>query len=418
MPPIPFALDPLPAPHSFANTDPTKVVEFKPRGLQLPTPTSPKGQESIAEPNPGANTEGVEHAEEHAEGSESNAKLDWAEDAERTLPICRNQTPTPSGGEMVAEEVPEPTSEWDPEGWGRGWGEPEARKEEPAAEITEATVGAWTEEFGLAEGGWGTENAASNWDDPPKPAENDWGVVSSKSKNSKSSKKEKERPQKAPPVTSKPRSHDNGFRKGPVDKDRKGWGKGWKDEGLWDGKKGKKGGNFSPATSTAKPYSRTDTKSGPTKEKCRDQGAGPKDAFTFNRVAPSSSTAATPQGTKDQDGDVLDPDPLPELPPSVKDCPPELEDVLRRAVVTKSKMPGRPSVAALPESTISDKGMSWVNGGTSEATWDVDTPKVFSERKVQMDETNGWHPAYVKRSNSKASLQSGNQEESWPKLGK
>jgi hypothetical protein len=98
-----------------------------------------------------------------------------------------------------------------------------------------------------------------------------------KSKKSKSvSKKEKERSPKAPPFAPKRRSKDNGSRKGPVEKDRKEWGKG---EGLvlWDGKKGRKVVIPLSDDFTAKPYSRTDTKSGPTKENCRDQAAGPKD---------------------------------------------------------------------------------------------------------------------------------------------
>jgi len=448
---------------SFANLDPSKVVEFKPRGLQLLTPTSPQSQEIFAsapneepaastiEPvqdnaafetavdwgtvwngdgwstprsNPGANAEDRQ-PEESTEGNQSTAKFDWAEDAERTLsvsPLIRNISlpthPTVEGKAMIGNAA-----------------------EEPVTEIVEEVIDAWTAEYSLSGGGWsaGPEDTANGWDDPPKVAEptgdiswdippsnekwdskganeNDWGTVPWKGKKSKSLvKKTNPKTLKTPPLTPKPKDKDNGFHKGTVEKDRKTWGKGWKEERLvestnpWNGgKKGKNGGKPSSTPPAVKPF-------GPAKEKCRD--IGPKDAFTFNRVTPFSSSAA-PQSTRNHEEEP-DLDSLPELPPDLKakGYPPEFQKVLRQAIVPKCKMPDRPSVAPLPEDTNNDKGMNWVNG-TLEPGWNMDTPKEFSERKVQTDETNGWHPVLVKRSKSKTSPPTVNKVETWPKLGK
>lgn len=437
---------------SFANTDPSKVVEFKPRGLQLPTPTSPKSLESLSnapnedpaafpiepaqdntafeatagwenggwvtpESNPCTNTENKK-LEESAEGKESKAKLDWAEDADRNLPIY----PLSTGG-------------WDEP---KATGEIEA-SEEKHVEVTKDQVDAWA-----AENGWSMETT-NGWDDPPKVAkptgdihldthpgnakldtkyanENDWNTIP----KGKKSKWATEKSLKSPPLTPKPRNRDSGFHKGPAEKDQKTWRKGWETEGLAKSttplegsKKGKKGGKSSPTLPAAKPSAITNTKFGPTKEKV--QAAGSKDAFTFNRITPSP---ATPQGTRTEEEDILRPDPdsLPALPPDLKDAgySPEMELKLRQAVVSRRKMPNQPSVAPLLENTTNDKGTSWVNG-TLETGWNTDPSKVFSERKVdQMNEENGWHRVPVKRSDSKASSSPATEGkmEDWPKLGK
>jgi hypothetical protein len=491
---------------SFANTDPSKVVEFKPRGLQLLTPTSPQSQECFAsapnekpdadvmesvqdnaafettagwtnlsngdgwitpESNPGTNTKDKQ-PEEYTQGNESTVKFDWAEDVDRTFPISplswdispptRPTIDTEKGkGKVVTGNVAEQTSEWDWDagGWDStnniGWGEPktasepEAGKEEP--EVTKDMTEAWTAEFGISGGSWsaGTGNTADGcadgWDDPPKVAgptgdiswgitssnetwdtkganESDWNTIPLKGKKSKSAaKKEKEKPLNSPPLTPKPKDKGNGFHKGQVEKDRNAWGKGWKEEESttrWNsGKKGKKGGKPPPTPPPAK--SRAITKTVPAKEK----RTGPKEVFSFNLVTPPSSSAAPPQDTRGHEEGEPDLDSLPELPPSLKaeGYPLEIEKILRQAVVPKGNLPDRPSVAPLPKNADIDKGENWVNG-TLDTGWNTDTPKDFSERKVQMDETSGWHPARVKRSNSKASPQMANKVESWPKLGK
>ncbi len=438
---------------SFANTDPSKVVEFKPKGLQLLTPTSPQSRESFAsvpeepsastiesaqdnaafgtsadwtnldsgdwritpESNPGTNTWG-KPPEEHNEENGLTAKFDWAEDVERTFPI----------------DAAWPTSEWDRESPGT----PEASKQQPAAQITKDIVDEWVAENTLGGGGWFVGDTASGWDDPPTgddcwgipPSnatrdtnganENDWNTVPLKGKKVNPVAK------KFPP-TPKPKDKDHRPHKGPVEKDRKASWRGGKEEELiwsttaWNNtKKGKKG-DKPPPTPAAKPFANTSTKMRPAKEKRRDQATGPKDVFTVNRVTPSSSSAATPQNTrKDQDEDP-DPDSLPELPPDLKakNYPPEFEMTLRQGIVPKCKMPDRPSVALLPENTNIDKGMNWVNN-KFKTVRNMDTPKGFSERKVQMEETNGWHPTIVKRSNSRASPPTEIKVESWPKLGK
>ena len=471
---------------SFANMDPSKVVEFKPRGLQLPTPTSPKSQESLynapnedpaaspvgsaqdnaafevtagwanvsngdgsltPESNPGTNTEGKK-LEEYTEGNELNARIDWADDADQNLPICPlNWNDTPPTVDTQKGKGKAVTTEWDWEPSGPGGpkatGELEASKEEPVVEITKDAEDAWTAEYGLGGGGsWfvGTDNAANGWDDPPKvakptgdtywgtPPGNDerdtaganWNTVPSKGK--KSTKwGAQEKSSKFPPLTPKPKYKDNGFHKGPAEKDRKASGKGgWREEVPRDGgKKGKKGGKSSPTLPAAKPSVTTNTKFGSTNSKGRGQAAGPKDAFTFTRI---TASAATPQSTRiDKEEDILEPDPdsLPELPPDLKDVgySPEMEKILRQAIVPKSKMPSRPSVAPIPENTTNDKGTSWVNGTLPTGY----PPKTFPERKgFQMDEESGWHHARVKRSNSKASSSTAteNKEEDWPALGK
>ena len=443
---------------SFANTDPSKVVEFKPKGLQLLTPTSPQSREGFAsgpseEPaasttesaqdnaafgtsadwtnlenrdgritpktNPGTNTWG-EPLEGHPEENELTAKFDWAEDVERTFP----------GAAW-------PTSEWDQEVPGT----PEASKQKPAAEIPKDIVDDWVATNTLGGGSWFVEDTASGWDDPPKVAEptgdNSWGITpinATRDANGANEsdwntvplkgKKLNSVAKKSPPLTPKPKDKDHRPHKGPVEKDRKTSWRSGKEEGLngstaaWNGfKKGKKGDKPLPAPA-AKPFANPSTKVRPAKEKRRDQATGPKDLFTVNRVTPSSSSATTPQNTrKDQDEDP-DPDSLPELPPELKakNFPPDFEKTLRQAVVPKRKMPDQPSVALLPDLANIDKGMTWVNGGIK-TEQNMDTPKSFSERKVQVDETNGWHPSLVKRSSSKASPPTENKVERWPKLG-
>ena len=470
-PPMPYGFSQPQAPYpaktqeqpkqtmSFANTDPSKVVEFKPKGLQLPTPTSPQSRESFAsvpieEPpastmesaqdtavswtsadwtnlengdgritpksTPGTNTWG-EPLEEHTEENGPAAKFDWAEDVERTIPI----------------DAAWPTSEWDQESPGT----PEASKQKPAAEIPKETVDHWVAENALGGGSWFVEDTASGWDDPPKVAEpkrdyfwgttpsnatrdandaneNDWSTAPLKGKKLNSV------PKKSPPLTPKPKDKDHKPHKGPVEKDRKTSWRSGKEEGLngstaaWSGfKKGKKGDKPLP-TPAAKPFANPSTKMRPAKEKRRDQATGPKDVFTVNRVTPSPSSATTPQNTRKDEDEDPDPDSLPELPPDLKakNYPPEFENTLRQAVVPKRKMPDRPSVALLPDLANIDKGMNWVNGNIKTER-NVDTPKDFAERKVQVDETNGWHPSLVKRSNSKTSPPTENKVERWPKLG-
>ena len=454
--PYPAKTQERPKQNPFANTDPSKIVEFKPMGLQLPTPTSPQSRESFAgvpneEPaastiesaqdnialetsvdwtnpsngggwaNPESNPDTIfwgEQLEEDTEGNGLTARFDWAEDTERTFPI-----PQPS------EDI------------NTAWPAPEASMQEPAAEITKDMVDDWVADNALVGGSWSVEDNASGWDDPPKVAESagdigwgftpsnatrdtnganedDWNTIPSKQKKSKPVAK------KSPPLTPKPKDRDIWPRKGPVEKDRKAWGRGGKEEEFgWstgarnNAKKGKKGDKPPPAPAT-KPFANTNTKVRPAKEKRQDQATGPKDAFTFNRVTSSSSSVATLQDTrKDQDEDP-DLDSLPELPPELKakNYPPEFEITLRQAVVPKVKIPDRPSVAPLPENTNIDKGMNWVNGKLKTVR-NTDTPKGFSERKVQMDDTNGWHPALVKRSNGKASPPNEDKIERWPKLG-
>lgn len=502
--PPPFGFVPSPAPYghplpystkeqehakntsSFANTDPSKVVEFRPRGLQLPTPTSPKNQESLynapnedpavypvestqgnaatagwenvsngdgwftPESNPGINTKDKK-LEEYAEGKESEAKLDWAEDADRYLPISPlswNDAPPTVGlqkgkGKAVTEKAAKPTAEWDsePPGGYCSWDEPNAiaeseANEEKPVEVTKDMTDAWTAEYGWS---MGTDDAATGWDNPPKVSywdtppgnekcdagganEDNWNPVHSKGKKASASK---EKSPRSPPPTPKPKNKDKGFYKGPAEKDRKTWGNGWKEEGIiksttpWDGnKKGKKGGKPLPKLTTAKPAAITDKKIGPMKEKGWGQAAGPKDAFTFNRI---TSSAATPQITKsDQEEDILKPDPdsLPELPPDLKDAgySPEMEMKLRQAVVPKRKMPNRPSVAPLPENTTSDKGTSWVNG-TLETGWNTEPLMAISKHKdVQKNDTNGWDSARVKHKAS-SSTATEDKMKDWPKLG-
>jgi len=184
----------------------------------------------------------------------------------------------------------------------------------------------------------------------------------------------------------------------------------------WD-KNGKKGDKPSFKSSAI-----TSTKFGSTKGKGRDQVAAPKDPFTFTRI---SQSTATPQSTQiEQEEDILKPDPksLPELPPGLK-CEgysTEMEMKLRQAVVITGKMPNRPSIAAIPENTPNDPGMGWVNNTLAEGC-NMDPRKVFSECKVvPTDEENGWHPARVQRSNSKASSSTATEKKKgdWPKLGK
>ena len=422
-------------------------------GLQLPTPTSPQSRENFAsvpseEPaastiesaqdnmaietcvdwtNPESNSDNIGWGDqlEDTEGDGLTGRFDWAEDTERTFPI-----PQPSGDINTAWT----TSEWGQESPRT----PEASEQEPAAEITKNMVDDWMAENPLSGGSWSVEDTASGWDDPPKVAkpagdtswgitpsnatwdtkganENDWNSVPSKQKQMKALAK------KSPPLTPKPKDRDNWPRKGPVEKDRKAWGKGGKEEEFgWSTgarnniKKGKKGDKPPPAPA-AKPFANTSTKVRPAKEK---QATGPKHAFTFNRVTSSSSSVATPQDTRKHQDEDPDLDSLPELPPDLKakNYPPEFEMTLRQAVVPKIKLPDLPSVAPLPESTNIDKGMNWVNGKLK-TVQNTDTPKGFSERKVQMDDTNGWHPALVKRSNGKASPPKEDKTERWPKLG-
>jgi len=324
------------------------------------------------------------------QGKEATVKFDWAEDAEKNLPISP------------------------------------VTKEEPAAEVTKDMLDAWTAEHGLGGGTWGTDNTANGldgWEDPPKVTEptrdvswdittsdnkwgskthnDDWNTVTPKGKQSKSAAKKEKGKEKY--FASPPKDKENGFHKGPAEKDRKVWGKGWKEEGLIGNRKGKKGGKSAPTPPPppppAKPCASTSTKFGPAKEK---QAAGPKTAFTFNRIEPAP--AATPLSTKkrwDEDGEP-DPDSFPELPPGVKDkVPVELQNILRQAVVPKGKMLAQPSVAPLPENTLGDKGMHWVNGTLDT----VDTPKVFSEHKAQTND--------AKQSSGKASPNMGD----WPELG-
>lgn len=210
---------------TFANTDPSKVVEFKPKGLQLLTPTSPQSRESFAgapdedaavstiestqdnaafettvdwtshltdlsngdgwitpESNPGTNT-GDKQLENHIEGNESTTKFDWAEDADATLPIyplnlsppTRPTVDTEKGkGKAVTGNTAEPISQWD---W-ESPSTPEASKQEPAAEITKDIADNWMAENGLSSGSWdvGIESTANGWDDPPKVAEPTGGI--------------------------------------------------------------------------------------------------------------------------------------------------------------------------------------------------------------------------------------------------
>jgi hypothetical protein len=466
--PAEFQEQPKQSTSSFANTDPSKVAEFKPKGLpglQLLTPTSPQSRESFAsapnedpvasaidsaqgtaafettaswtvcqtnlsngdgwitpESNLGINTEDKQ-PEEPTEGNESTSKFDWAEDADRTLSISPLNTT-------------EPTSEWD-------W---EASKQEPAPEVTEDIANGWIAEHGLSGGGsWfvGTESTASGWDDPPKVAEptgdmcssispsnetwganganeNHWNTVPSKGKQVTSvAKKEKEKPFNSPPLTPKPKYKDNRFHKGPLEKD---W-RGGKEEGLtrttaWNSaKKGKKG-DKPPPTHAAKPFANPSTKFGPAKEKRRDQATGPKDAFIYKRTTWPSSSATTLRSATEDQVEGPGPTPLPDLPADLKveGYPADFITTLRQGVVPKVKVPGLPSIAAVPESTNSDVGMNWVNG-KHRMELNTDTPKDFSERKVQMDETNGWHPDLVKRSKSKTSPTE-EKVNDWPKLGK
>ena len=425
-------------------------------GIQLLTPTSPQNRESFAgvpseEPaastiestqyntaletsvdwtnplngggwtNPESNPATIvwgEQLEEDPEGNGLTEKFDWAEDTERTFPI-----PQPNGDIDTA------------------WPTPEASKQEPAAEITKDMADEWMADNPLVGGSWSVENTASGWDDPPKVAEPAgdicWGITPSKATrdtnganeddwNTVPSKQNKLKPvaKKSPPLTPKPKDRDNWPRKGPVEKDRKAWGRGKEEEFGWSTgarngvKKGKKG-DKPPPTHVAKPFANTSTKIRPAKEKRQDQAPGPKDAFTFNRVTSSSSSVVTLQDTRNHQDEEPDLDSLPELPPDLKaeNYPPEFEMVLRQAVVPKCNIPDLPSVAPLPENTDIDKGMNWVNGKVKTVR-NTDTPKGFSERKVQMDDTNGWHPALVKRSNGKASPPNEDKTERWPKLGK
>ena len=493
-PPVPYGYSQPQAPYpakiqeqpksSFANTDPNKVVEFVPKGLQLPTPTSPQSRESLAsvpnedpaastidsvqdsavfestaswtdhgtnlsndgwitpESNPGTNT-GDKQPEEPTEGNESTAKFDWAEEADRFLPISPlswNTSPpthltvdTKKGkGQAMTGNTAEPTSQWD-------WEYPstsDASKQEPAADITEDIADSWMAEHGLSGGSWfvGTDSTANGWDDPPKVAEpagdicldippssearganganeDDWNTVPLKGKMWK---KEKEKPFKSPPFTPKPKYKDNGYNKGPVERDWRAPRRGGKEEGntaTWNSAKQGKKGDKPPPTPATKPFANNSTKNGPAKEKRRDQATGPKDVFTYKRSSSSTATLQSTMKHQDEDPDLSE---LPELPPDLKaqDYPIDFQNTLRQAIVTKCKMPDRPSVAPLPESTNSDEGMNWVNGKHS-AGRNIHTPKDFSERKVQMDETTGW----VKRSKSKTSP-TGNKVENWPKLGK
>ena len=415
---------------SFADTDPSKVVEFIPSGLlQLPTPTSPKSQESLS----GAPNE--ETPASTMESTEDNAAFDAIGGWGHATNANGDGWFTPESNWGTNTEAFDATGGWghapNANGDGRftpesNWGtntEDKKPEEYPEAEDKkpeECPEGKESEaKFDWAEDAERTllisplkeeEPKDISWDIPPSNEkwganEHDWNTVPSKGKRSKWDTKEK----------STPKDKDNWFHKESVEKkpDRKARGNGWKEEGLigsTGGKKGKKGAKPSLA---AKPGALSNTKFGSTKEKCRDQAAGPKDAFTFNRLTPSSSTATAQSTRKDEDEEV-DPDSLPELPPDHKnkDYPPEFETILRQAVVPRRKIPNRPSVAPLPENTNSDKGMSWVNGGI-ETGWGVGTPKDSPERK---DETSGWNLAHGKR--SKTSKASPPGKEDWPKLGK
>ena len=344
------------------------------------------------ESNPDTNVWGKQ-LEEHTKGNGLTARFDWAEDTERTFPISQL-----SGDINTAWPTPK---------WGRESPRiPEASKQEPASEVVKDMVDDWMADNPISDGSRSVEDTASGWDDPSKVAEPAGGITPSDAMrdtndanenawNTVPSQQQKLKPvaKKFQSLTPTPSDKDNWPRKGPMEKDWKVWGRGGKEEGPIGStgarnsvKKGKKG-DKPPPTPAANLFANTSTKIRPAKEKRQDQATGPKDAFTFNRVTSSLSSVVTTQDTRNHQDEEPDLDSLPELPPDlqVKNYPPEFEMALRQAVVPKFKIP---SIAPLPENTDIDKGMNWVNGKLKTVR-NTDTPKGFSERKVQVDDTNG-----------------------------